>query len=130
MKKFLEKKIVVSKEDLDDLNHVNNIVYIHWILDIAKKHWVSLVSNQTLENYHWVLLDHNIKYLRPALLKDKIKIKTFVEKTAGVKSSRVVEIYNDNSQKLLVSSITNWCLISSKTNKPCRIPKEIIEAFS
>ena len=130
MKKNLEKKIVVSKEDLDDLNHVNNIVYIHWILDIAKKHWESLVSSQTLENYHWVLLDHNIKYLRPALLKDKIKIKTFVEKTAGVKSSRVVEIYNDNSQKLLVSSITNWCLISSKTNKPCRIPKEIIEAFN
>lgn len=130
MKKILEKKIVVSKEDLDDLNHVNNIVYIHWILDIAKKHWESLVSSQTLENYHWVLLDHNIKYLRPALLKDKIIIKTFVEKTAGVKSSRVVEIYNDNSEKLLVSSITNWCLISSKTNKPCRIPKEIIEVFS
>ena len=130
MKKILEKKIVVSKEDLDDLNHVNNIVYIHWILDIAKRHWKSLVSSQTLENYHWVLLDHNIKYLRPALLKDKIKIKTFVEKTAGVKSSRVVEIYNDNSEKLLVSSITNWCLISSKTNKPCRIPKEIVEVFS
>lgn len=130
MKKILEKKIVVSKEDLDDLNHVNNIVYIHWILDIAKKHWESLVSSQTLENYHWVLLDHNIKYLRPALLKDKIIIKTFVEKTAGVKSSRVVEIYNDNSEKLLVSSITNWCLICSKTNKPCRIPKEIVEVFS
>ena len=126
MKKFFEKKIVVSKEDLDDLSHVNNIVYIHWVLEIANSHWESLVSSQTLENYHWVLLDHNIKYLRPALLKDKIKIKTFVEKTAGVKSSRVVEIYNDNSEKLLVSSKTNWCLISSKTNKPCRIPKEII----
>ena len=128
--KIFKKKIVVSKKHLDDLNHVNNIVYIHWILDIAKRHWESLVSSQTLENYHWVLLDHNIKYLRPALLKDKIKIKTFVEKTAGVKSSRVVEIYNDNSEKLLVSSITNWCLISSKTNKPCRIPKEIVEVFS
>ena len=43
------------------LNHVNNIVYIHWILDIAKRHWESLVSSQTLENYYWVLLDHNIK---------------------------------------------------------------------
>ena len=128
--KIFKKKIVVSKKHLDDLNHVNNIVYIHWILDIAKRHWESLVSSQTLENYYWVLLDHNIKYLRPALLKDKIKIKTFVEKTAGVKSSRVVEIYNDNSEKLLVSSITNWCLISSKTNKPCRIPKEIVEVFS
>ena len=128
--KIFKKKIVVSKKHLDDLNHVNNIVYIHWILDIAKRHWESLVSSQTLENYHWVLLDHNIKYLRPALLKDKIKIKTFVEKTAGVKSSRVVEIYNDSSEKLLVSSKTNWCLISSKTGKPCRIPKEIVEVFN
>ena len=85
MKKILEKKIVVSKEDLDDLNHVNNIVYIHWILDIAKKHWESLVSSQTLENYHWVLLDHNIKYLRPALLKDKIKISTYRLILSGIK---------------------------------------------
>ena len=90
MKKNLEKKIVVSKEDLDDLNHVNNNVYIHWILDIAKKHWESLVSSQTLENYHWVLLDPNIKYLQHALLTDKINITTLVEKTAGIKSDMVV----------------------------------------
>ena len=37
--KTLAQEITVSKNDLDDLNHVNNMVYINWILDIAKKHW-------------------------------------------------------------------------------------------
>ena len=36
--KTLEQEIIVSKKDLDDLNHVNNRVYISWVLDIAKKH--------------------------------------------------------------------------------------------
>ena len=40
--KVLEKEILVSKNDLDDLNHVNNVVYIQWIQAIAKKHWKSL----------------------------------------------------------------------------------------
>ena len=34
--KVLEKEIIVSKNDLDELNHVNNIKYVNWILEIAK----------------------------------------------------------------------------------------------
>ena len=44
--------------------------------------------------------------------------------------AKALKKFEDDSEKLLVSSITNWCLISSKTNKPCRIPKEIVEVFS
>tara|TARA_B100000767_G_C19764295_1_gene536698 strand:- start:1551 stop:1664 length:114 start_codon:yes stop_codon:yes gene_type:complete len=36
--KALEKEITVSKNDLDDLNHVNNVVYINWVQAIAKNH--------------------------------------------------------------------------------------------
>ena len=46
--KVLEKEIIVSKNDLDELNHVNNIKYVNWILEIAKIHWRSLVSDETL----------------------------------------------------------------------------------
>ena len=73
--KVLEKKILVSKNDLDDLNHVNNVVYIQWIQKIAKEHWEKLASNEILDNYYWVLLEHQIKYLYPALLNDKIRIR-------------------------------------------------------
>ena len=128
--KVLEKKILVSKNDLDDLNHVNNVVYIQWIQKIAKEHWEKLASNEILDNYYWVLLDHQIKYLYPALLDDKIRIKTYIDSTEEIKSSRIVEIYNNDTNRLLVNSRTIWCLINSKTNKPVRIPDEIRQVFN
>lgn len=128
--KVLEKEILVSKNDLDDLNHVNNVVYIQWIQKIAKEHWKKLASNEILDNYYWVLLEHQIKYLYPALLNDKIRIKTYIDKTEEIKSSRIVEIYNNDTNRLLVNSRTIWCLINSKTNKPVRIPDEIRQVFN
>ena len=44
--RMFEEQIIVSKHDLDELNHVNNIIYIKWILGVAKKHWKKLVSNE------------------------------------------------------------------------------------
>ena len=127
--KTLEQEITVSVDDLDELNHVNNVVYVDWAQDIAKNHWNSLVSNEIKNNYYWVLLEHQIKYLSPAFLNDRIRLKTYIEKTEGVKSNRVVEIYNLNSNKLLVNSITTWCLVNAKTNKLNRITDEIRQAF-
>ena len=125
----LEQEITVTKNDLDDLNHVNNIIYIRWIQEIAKFHWESLVSNDIRKNYYWVLLEHQIKYLHPAFLGDKIKIKTYIEKTGGIKSNRIVEIYNTDTNILIVKSKTIWCLINVKSNKPSRITDEIRQAF-
>ena len=68
------------------------------------------------------------KYLR-ILSEERIRLKTYIEKTEGVKSNRIVEIYNLNSNKLLVNSITTWCLVNAKTNKPNRITAEIRQAF-
>jgi acyl-CoA thioester hydrolase len=127
--KTLEQEITVSVDDLDELNHVNNVVYIDWVQDIAKNHWNSLVSNEIKKKYYWVLLEHQIKYSSPAFLNDKIRLKTYIEKTEGVKSNRVVEIYNLDTNKLLVNSITTWCLVNAKTNKPNRITAEIRQAF-
>lgn len=128
--KILEQEITVSKNDLDDLNHVNNVVYVNWIQEIAKNHWNVLVSDEIKDNYYWVLLEHNIKYLHSALLNEKIIIKTYIEETKGVKSSRIVEIFNKGTNQLLVTSKTTWCLINAKTNKPSRINDEIRKAFS
>ena len=40
-----------------------------------------------------------------------------------------INIYNKDTDKLLVTSRTIWCLISSKSGKPTRITNEIKEAF-
>ena len=38
----LKRKVL--KEEIDELNHVNNIVYLQWIQDVAYKHWNVLTA--------------------------------------------------------------------------------------
>jgi len=127
--KTLEKLITVTQEDLDELNHVNNVRYVHWVNEIAIEHWNLKTNEQILNTYFWVMLNHQIQYKGQAFLNDILILKTYVTKAEGVTSTRRVEIYNKNSGKLLTTSETNWCFMSKENNRPTRIPKEIIELF-
>lgn len=119
----------VSKNDLDQLNHVNNVRYVQWVQDIAEAHWQKRATSNLLKDYFWVLLSHHIIYKSAALLNDKITIQTYVAKSQGVTSTRMVEMRHKQSNKLIVQSETNWCLISVETKKPTRITKDISELF-
>ena len=124
------KTVTVSKEDLDDLNHVNNVRYIEWVNSIAKAHWIENASKKILDNHFWILLSHTIDYKKPAFLKDELLLKTYVLNAEGVTSTRIVEIYNNKTQVLLAKSQTKWCFISSQTKKPSRITEDILKLFS
>ena len=127
--KSYEQIIKVKLDELDELNHVNNIHYVQWVNDVAKAHWLKLATQDILKNYFWVLIQHQISYKSQAILNDNILLKTFVKATEGVTSTRVVEIYNNDTQKLLATSETKWCFIDAKTKKPTRISPEIINLF-
>ena len=34
----------VTNEDIDDLGHVNNVVYLRWVQDVAAAHWQSATT--------------------------------------------------------------------------------------
>lgn len=126
MKVFIHKHIV-KKEEIDSLNHVNNVVYLQWINDISISHWNEL-SNKTINSkYIWVAIRHEIDYVKPAFLNEEITIKTWIATLEGVKSIRKVEIYRDHV--LLAKSSTTWCLLDAKTQKLTRITPEIQGLF-
>lgn len=127
---IFEKLITVTQEDLDELNHVNNVRYVQWTQDIAKEHWMQYASEEIRNDFFWVLLSHHIEYKNPAILNDIVKLKTYVIKAEGVTSTRVVEMYHNKTNKLLVKSETHWCLISSKTLRPARINSVIADLFN
>jgi acyl-CoA thioester hydrolase len=114
----------VKPEDIDSLNHVNNIVYLQWVNDIAGKHWDILSNKEINEKYFWVTLRHEIDYLQSAFLGDTITVYTWVGEISGVKSIRYVHIYKNET--LLVKTKSTWCLIDAKTNKPARIKQDIL----
>jgi len=125
-----ENQITVSNQHLDMLNHVNNVQYVQWVQDIAEQHWNARATPEILDTYYWVMLSHHIHYKGEAILNDVITLKTFVTKAEGVKSTRVVEIYNQQTNKLLTTSETEWCLMSKTTHRPTRITTEIATLFS
>jgi acyl-CoA thioester hydrolase len=124
-----EKTITVVEDDLDDLNHVNNVRYVQWMQDIAKEHWRSKAPKDLIDTTVWVVLTHHITYKSAAKLDDVILMKTYIDKTKGPVSVRVVEMYNKDSNQLLVKSKTEWCLLNSETFKPLRISPEIESIF-
>lgn len=128
MKNYFTFNLKVTKNEIDHLNHVNNLVYVQWVLNAAEKHWESLRDNNLNSRYVWVILRHEIDYLASGMLNDEITINTWVEKSAGVKSDRIVEIKRED--KLLAKAKTTWCLLEKSTMKPVRIPSEILLLFS
>jgi acyl-CoA thioester hydrolase len=125
-----KQELTVSQSDLDSRNHVNNVRYVKWVQDLAEAHWLLKTSEDIRRSYYWVMISHHIQYKAEAVLGDTLLLKTFVTESKGVRSIRIVEIYNKSTQKLLTTSETTWCFMSHETNRPTRIPEEINTLFS
>ncbi len=116
-------RIEVRHEDIDDLGHVNNVVYLGWVQLVASTHWNMLSNNDIRSKNIWVALRHEIDYLNPAFLGDEIWGYTWVSSLEGAKSIRHVEFYLE--EKCLAKAKTNWCLLDALTLKPKRIGDDI-----
>lgn len=119
--------ITVSSEDIDTLQHVNNLVYVKWMDEIATSHWSFLTKDTPLPQYVWVVMRHEIDYLKQATLGDKIVVKTWVGETRGITSTRFMEFYNNDI--LLVKAKTVWAMLNAKTYKPARIREDVLKVL-
>lgn len=125
---IFENSRTVTREEIDDLNHVNNVVYIQWANDIAINHWKEVATDEILEAYDWVMIKHCIEYKQAAMLDDEILIKTQVGRATNVRYERFIEIYKKDSMELLAKTTSDWCAID-KTGKPVRISQELRDLF-
>ena len=120
--------LTVEVEDIDVLNHVNNVVYLKWVNEASERHWADLSNEEINTKYFWVCLRHEIDYVGEAYLHDEVTVVTWVGESKGVKSIRHVEIYKED--KLLVKAASTWCLIDASTQKPTRIRQDVLDLLS
>lgn len=121
--------ITVLPTDIDELSHANNVVYLRWVQEVAEAHWNAMASAELRSKYAWVVLRHEIDYLNPAVLNDKLVGTTWVDLPDGVRSIRHVEIFNQTTSKLSARAKTTWCLLSSATMRPKRVERDITDIF-
>jgi len=125
-----EMTVSVSRGDIDEQNHVNNIVYLRWVQDVATAHWQAVASPEAQETVGWVVLRHEIDYKTPAALGDKIILRTWVGKATRLTFERFTEIRRNGDGQLLSKARTLWCPINAQTGRPMRVPAEVRVQFS
>lgn len=101
--------------------------YVQWIQDVAVAHWRGAATAEQLENVTWVVLRHEIDYLRPAFEGEEITARTWVGSASAAKCERFTEILR--GEQLLVRAKSIWCALDSKTFRPRRIDDGIKEKF-
>lgn len=115
--------ITVAPEDIDELNHVNNIVYLRYVQDAAIGHWKT-VPQEIASQIIWMARRHEIDYLKQAFLGEELVAKTWVDDFVGVKSIRHCEIMR--GEDILARSVTHWISLDAQTLRPKRITEEIV----
>lgn len=120
-------EFLVSRDDIDAQGHVNNVRYLQWIQDIAVAHWLSRASEEQKAQIVWVVLRHEIDYLRPAFENEEITVATWVGEPQGAKWDRFTEIRRGD--KILVKAKSVWVALDSKRLRPRRVNAELTETF-
>ena len=124
-----EIAVQIHPADVDGMGHVNNIVYVRWIQEVALAHWGAVAPAEAQAAMTWVVLRHEIDYLRAALPGDAVRARTWIGQAQAIRYERHTEIVRDDGT-VLARGRTLWCPVDLATGRPRRVPPEVRAAFS
>ncbi|MCI5850129.1 MAG: acyl-CoA thioesterase [Sutterellaceae bacterium] len=125
-----EKHVTVGPESIDALGHVNNREYLRWMEEVATEHSESLGWSQERyirEKHVWVVREHWIEYLRPAVLGDELTVYTWLQEAHGSVCLRRYAVVKDG--KAVLRAATEWAHIDFETKRACTPPESLSSAF-
>lgn len=123
-----EWPIYIADQHLDALQHVNNVVYLQWVQEVAAAHWAALSANSGIDLV-WVVRRHELDYLKPAFKGDVLTAYTWVGDSKGALSVRHVHILNEKGE-LILQAQTTWCALDKKKFRPIRINDDLIRILA
>ena len=125
-----EIRLKVVPADIDQLGHVNNIVYLRWVQEAAVAHWRAVAPPPDQQALFWVVVRHEIDYKRPAMPGDEIVAVTWVGNASRRTFERHTELIRASDQRLLARALTLWCPMDIRTGKPTDVSEEVRLLFS
>ena len=127
--KIFEYIIKVAPEHIDELNHVNNVVYVQFMQEVADKDWKHFVPKELNDGVIWVLRRHDIDYLNKAILGDELLVRTWTGEHSTVTWDRHYEIIRLSDQKKIITAKSIWVLLDKLTGRPKRIDDAVLNLF-
>jgi acyl-CoA thioester hydrolase len=125
-----EVSIQVQAADIDELDHVNNVVYLRWVQEAAVAHWRAAATAAQQAAVAWVVVRHEIDYKRAARMGDGVIARTWVGTASTHAFERHTEILRAIDRSLLARARTLWCPIDMRSGRPIRVDADVRERFS
>lgn len=122
--------ITPTAEDIDELGHVSNLVYLRWVQDVATAH--SSARGWDVERYRalgavFMIRRHEIDYIAQVSLGEALRAETWVDTWRPASCIRKTELLRDG--KVVARAATTWAMIGFATGRPQRIPEDLIALF-
>lgn len=127
-----EKNHTVAPAEIDELGHVNNIVYLHWVNDMAIAHSASCgwpFERYTKLGAGWAVRKHEVEYLLPAHKGDELVLRTWIAAVSRSTSMRRFEVFRPKDGKVLAKAVTLWVWINYATGRLERVPPEASNCY-
>lgn len=124
--------VEVLPEDIDRLGHASNQVYLRWVLEAALAHSTALGLPEEAylaRGQAWVVRKHELRYLKPALAGDRLRIETRVESMSAASSVRRTRIVRAADGAALFTASTDWVYVEVPRGRPARIPDDVRTRF-
>ncbi|MBA2918132.1 acyl-CoA thioesterase [Sphingomonas sp. MAH-20] len=124
-----ELSITPAADDIDELGHVNNAVWVRWIQDVATAHWLAAADPAHVAAYIWVVVRHEIDYLGNVGAGETVTARTWVaDPPRGARFDRHVEFVGSDG-KAKVRAKTSWAMIDRAAGRVQRVPAEVAARF-
>lgn len=125
--KLLQNKVRVRFQHCDPLGHLNNSMYVDYLINAREDHLldnygINLLDHAKKHGTAWVVASHTILYLRSAVAMDELIIQSFVSEFTN--KSIKVQFRMKRGDDLCCKMETTFVHIDIKTAKPINHTEE------
>lgn len=132
MRNVFDLKIIVKPEHIDTLGHVNNVVYMHWMQDVASAHIEHLglgLKEYAILKHAMVAVEHHVQYRKAAFDGETIILRTWLNDINALYSFRQYAFYRPQDKSILFMGNTKWACVEIESGRPKRMSPSFIQAY-
>ena len=125
-----EIPIHVQPADIDELGHVNNIVYLRWVQEAAVAHWRAIAPAADQAKLQWIVASPRDR-LPPACPSGRAMSSRAPGWAAppASSSSGTPKSFAPATGGLLAKALTIWCPIDARSGRPAAVSPEVRAIF-
>jgi len=114
---------------IDELGHVNNVVYLDWAQHIAIAHWRHVAPLEMQTGSVWVAVRHEIDYRDAVLEGETVEARTWLGEVSGAKFARHIDLRKPGAARFSARVLTWWAWLDAETRRPKRVGDDVLAAF-